>query len=69
MKSNWKRNGLIYILILVAFVTFFWYILPGSEESDEIPLSTVITMSQNGEIATIEVDEEKLQAHRARIEM
>jgi cell division protease FtsH len=60
MKSNWKRNSLIYITVLVAFVVLFSFLLPGSESRDKVPLSQVITMSQNGEIDTIEVDEEKL---------
>ncbi len=60
MKSNWKRNSIIYITILVAFVVLFAFLLPGTEKREPVPLSTVITMSQNGEIAKIEVDEEKL---------
>ena len=60
MKSNWKRNSLIYITVLVAFVVLFSFLLPGSEKREEKPLSTIITMSQNGEIHSIEVDEEKL---------
>jgi len=47
MKSNWKRNSLIYITILVAFVVLFSFLLPGSEQRDEVPLSEVITWSQN----------------------
>ena len=60
MKSNWKRNSIIYITILVAFVVLFSFLLPGTEDRKEIPLSEVIVMSQNGEISEIEVDEEKL---------
>ena len=60
MKSNWKRNSLIYITVLVAFVVLFSFLLPGSEQREEVPLSTIITKSQNGEIDRIEIDEEKL---------
>ncbi|MGD9142740.1 MAG: ATP-dependent zinc metalloprotease FtsH [Dehalococcoidia bacterium] len=60
MKSNWKRNSIIYITILVAFVVLFSFLLPGTEQRDKVALSEVITMSQNGEISEIEVDEEKL---------
>ena len=60
MKSNWKRNSIIYIIILVAFVVLFSVFLPGTEKTEEVPLSDVITMSQNKEIATIEVDGEDL---------
>ena len=60
MKSNWKRNSIIYIIILVAFVVLFFVFLPGTEKTEEVPLSDVITMSQNKEIAKIEVDGEDL---------
>jgi cell division protease FtsH len=60
MKSNWKRNSLIYITILVAFVVLFSFLLPGGEKPEKIPLSQVITMSQNNEIKSIEVDGEEL---------
>ena len=38
----------------------FSFLLPGTEEREKVALSEVITMSQNGEISEIEVDEEKL---------
>jgi cell division protease FtsH len=60
MKTNWKRNGLIYILILLAAVLFFYFLMPGSSEPEEVPLSRVITMSQNKEISKIEIDGEML---------
>ena len=60
MKSNWKRNSIIYIIILVAFVVLFSVFLPGTESREEVPLSDVITMSQNKEIEKIEVDGEDL---------
>ena len=60
MKSNWKRNSLIYITILVAFVVFLAFFLPGGENREPASLSEVITMSQNKEIKEIVVDEEKL---------
>lgn len=60
MKSNWKRNSVIYITILVAFVVLFSFLLPGSDQREEVPLSEVITWSQNNQIQSIEVDGEKL---------
>ncbi len=60
MKVNWKRNALIYLAILVAAVALFSYIIPTTNKPEEIPLSQVITMSQNKEIAEIEVEEEVL---------
>ncbi len=55
MRVNWKRSAIIYIVIIIAAITFFTVILPSGEEPKEIPLSQAITMSQNGEIEKIVV--------------
>ena len=60
MKPSWKRNSLIYIAILLAAVALFAYLLPSASKPEEVPLSEVIAMSQNKEIAEIEVDENVL---------
>ncbi len=60
MKINWKRSLIVYIAIIAAAVVFFTLILPGDEEPEEIPLSAVIEMSQNGEIKSIIVDNDTL---------
>jgi cell division protease FtsH len=60
MKSNWKRNGLIYIFILLAAILFFYFLMPGSSGPEEVPLSQVITMSQNNEINKINIDGDAL---------
>ncbi len=60
MKSNWKRNSIIYIVILIAAVVLFSLLQPGSSEPEEVPLSQVITMSQNHDIQKIEVDGDML---------
>jgi cell division protease FtsH len=56
MKSNWKRNGLIYIFILLAAILFFYFLMPGSNGPEEVPLSQVIAMSQDNEITKINID-------------
>ena len=60
MKPNWKRNGVIYIIILLAAVILFSFLMPGMQKPDEVPLSRVVAMSQDGKIAEIEIDEETL---------
>ena len=60
MKPSWKRNSLIYIIILLAAILLFSFLMPGTKKPEEIPLSEVIAMSQNKEIAEIEIDEESL---------
>jgi cell division protease FtsH len=56
MKSNWKRNSIIYIVVLVAAVLLFSFLMPGSNSPEEVPLSQVIAMSQNNEIQKITVE-------------
>jgi cell division protease FtsH len=60
MKASWMRNGLIYIIILVAAVVLLSQFFATSGKPTEIPLDKAITMSQNGEIAQITVDNEQL---------
>lgn len=56
MKSNWKRNSVIYIVILLAAVLLFSFLMPPGSQPEEIPLSQVISMSQNDEIQKITVE-------------
>jgi cell division protease FtsH len=60
MKSNWMRNSLIYIIILVAAVILLYQLFPTSSKPTEIGLDKAITMSQEGGIASIVVDNEEL---------
>jgi cell division protease FtsH len=60
MKPNWKRNGLIYILILLAAILFFYFLMPGSSEPEEVPLSQVIALSQDNQITKIKIDGEMM---------
>ncbi|MCK4863345.1 MAG: ATP-dependent metallopeptidase FtsH/Yme1/Tma family protein, partial [Dehalococcoidales bacterium] len=60
MKSSWKRNILVYIVIVVAVILLFSFLMPGASEPEEVPLSQAITMSQNKEISKFVVDEDTL---------
>ena len=60
MKSSWKRNSIIYIIILLAAVLLFSFFMPGKSQPEEVPLSQVIAMSQNNEIKKIEIDGDML---------
>jgi cell division protease FtsH len=60
MKANWMRNSLIYIIILVAAVVLLFQFFPSTAKPTEISLDEAIAMSQNGEIAKITIDGEKL---------
>src|SRR4030042_6883362 len=60
MKSNWRRNSLIYIIILLAAILLFSFLIPGTSEPEEVPLGQVIAMSQNGEISKVLIDQETM---------
>ncbi|MFC2010846.1 ATP-dependent zinc metalloprotease FtsH [Chloroflexota bacterium] len=51
---NWKRNSLLYVVILVAGVAFATVLFSVPEKPTEIPLSEIITMSQNNQIERID---------------
>ena len=56
MKSNWKRNSIIYIVVLLVAVLLFSFLMPGRSSPEQVPLSQVVAMSQNNEIQKITVD-------------
>jgi len=56
MKPNWKRSGIIYLVILIATVALFAYLLPTAQKPEEIPLSKVVVMSQDNKIEKIVVE-------------
>jgi cell division protease FtsH len=60
MKASWMRNGLIYIIILVAAVILLFQFFPTGGKPTEISLDEAIVMSQNDEISKITVDGEEL---------
>ena len=61
MKFNWKRNALIYIVIVVMVILLISMFRPGGSEPEKKTLSEVITMSQNGQIEKLVVDGEELR--------
>ncbi len=60
MKPNWKRSGLIYIIILVAAIALFSFLLPGNNKPADISLSEAIAKSQSGLVEKVVVEDETL---------
>jgi cell division protease FtsH len=60
MKSGWVRNGLIYIVILIAAISLFTFFFSSSDEPATIGLDEAIAMSQGNEIEMIVIDGESL---------
>ena len=60
MKPAWRRSGLIYLVILIGAIILFFYILPRSQEPEQITLTEAIALSQTSGISKIEVDGDQL---------
>jgi cell division protease FtsH len=60
MKFGLSRNLIIFIAILAVAIGLFTYFTPRAEAPETIPLSKAITMSQNGEISAVELDNDTL---------
>jgi cell division protease FtsH len=57
MDTKWLRNSFIYLLILVAAIALFISVVPsGGRSSDEVPISQVATLANQGEVSKISVD-------------
>ncbi len=64
------RNSFIYLLIIVALAAIFLTLLPDSlGGTQELPISSVISMALRNEIDTIEVKGERLNVLTTRGEM
>ncbi len=50
MASNWKRSGIIYIIVLFAAVALATALLSSPPKPTEVPLSEVIAMSNSNQI-------------------
>ncbi len=57
---NWKRNSLIYILILIVAIFLIARLIPTAEKPAEIGLDKAIAMSQSGEIEELLIEEDEL---------
>jgi len=60
MKLGRRRNSLIYIVIILIAIAVIAYLIPTTSKPAEVPLSEIITMSQNGEIERILIEGEAL---------
>ena len=65
MNTKWLRNGFIYLLIVVAIIAIFFTLFP-ERESTERPISEIIAMAKQRQVATIEIRGDKLTAYTTR---
>ena len=59
--SMWKKNGLVYLLILVAVVALFYSATQSTEQPPEMDLSQVATMINEGKVSAITVMGDQLE--------
>jgi hypothetical protein len=60
MKIDWKRSLIVYAIIAAALLVFIYLVLPSGEEVEAIPISQVVTMSQEHRIDKIVVEGDAL---------
>ena len=59
MKPRWQRIGLLYLVILIGGIALIAFALqPSGQKPERIPLSAIITESQNNQIETLIVEGE-----------
>jgi cell division protease FtsH len=58
--SNWRRNGLVYLLILVAVIALFYSASRSAERPTEIDLTEVASLVQSGKVTAITVSGDDL---------
>ena len=60
MGFKGMRSSFIYLIIVVAIIAIIFTLFQPSLGSQDIPISTVVTMAQSGKIREIEVDGDSL---------
>ena len=69
MSPNWRRNGFVYVLILVAAAAIALNVFPAFEQPAEVEITTVAKWAAEGDIASITItDDDKVLVQRARSE-
>ncbi|MBC8446507.1 MAG: ATP-dependent zinc metalloprotease FtsH [Chloroflexi bacterium] len=58
VSSDWRRNGFVYLLILIAVVALFFGLFPPTERPQEVEITTVARWAAAGDIASITITED-----------
>src|SRR5512136_1484535 len=64
VNANWRRNGLVYLLIVVAVVALFYRASQSAVRPTEIDLTQVASLVQSGKVTSITVMGDQLQVQR-----
>ena len=61
MKFNWKRTTIAYIVMLIASIIIFALVIPNTQEQpEEVPQSVLVSLSQQNQVAQIDVEGERI---------
>jgi cell division protease FtsH len=60
VSPNWRRNGLVYLLILVAVVALFYSASQSADHPPEIDLTEVASLVQSGKVTALTVSGDDL---------
>ena len=55
MSSGWLRNGLVYLLIMVAIAALVFSVFSGSRQSPEVDITQVTADLKKGVVSTVKV--------------
>ena len=61
MNPTWKRNGLVYVLILIAVSALFYSASQSADRPPEKDLTEIATLINQGKVANITVMGDQLQ--------
>ncbi len=59
-NNRWLRNSFVYLLVIIGVIVIFYTLLPSFGGRNDIPITTVVAMAENGEIREIIADGRKL---------
>lgn len=59
-SSGWFRNGIVWLLILVAFAALFFSFLPGQDRREVKPITEVAALARDGHVSKVSVDGDDL---------
>jgi cell division protease FtsH len=55
MKANWRRNGLIYIVLIIMAIAFFAFFYRGPTAPTQVTFDQVVALSKEGKIQELSI--------------
>ena len=61
MNATWRKNGLVYLLIIVAVAVLFYSMSQSSERPAERNLSEIASLIMEGKVAKVVVSGDQIE--------